>query len=322
MTNPDRALVRAAPALSPAITAPPDQNPAAVYLARLAPGSRRTMATALATIAGWLTSGRDNADTCRWHELRYQHTQALRAHLAEQYAPATANKLLSALRGVLQECWRLGLMNAEDQRRAADVAGVKAATLPRGRALPAGELRALFVACAADPTPAGRRDAAIVAVLVGAGLRRAEAAALDLADYDAESGALTVRSGKGRKDRISYLTNGAGRAMQAWLQARGDAAGALFCPVDRLGVVTVRRMTSQSVYNALAKRGDAAAIARFSPHDLRRTFVSELLDAGADIATVQRLAGHASVTTTQRYDRRGEQAKRKAAALFHVPYVA
>jgi integrase/recombinase XerD len=79
-------------------------------------------------------------------------------------------------------------------------------------------------------------------------------------------------------------------------------------------------MTNQAVMARQRRRAMKAGVGHFSPHDLRRTCISVLLDAGADIATVQKLAGHASVGTTGRYDHRGEHAKQRAATLLHVPY--
>jgi site-specific recombinase XerD len=299
---------------------PSDQHPAAVYLARLAPGSRRTMRAALDIVAAMLTSGAADAETLNWAGVAYQHAQAVRSGLAERYKPATANKALSALRGVLREAWRLGLVTSEDYRRAADLEAVKGESLPPGRALTSGELKSLLGACSADVSAAGARDAALLALLYGGGLRRSEAVALDVSDYDVTSGMLVVRHGKGNRDRVAYATNGAADALADWLAVRGCDDGPLFLPVNKGGVVGDHRLTGQAVLYILRRRALQGAVARLTPHDLRRTFVSDLLDAGADIVTVQHLAGHAQITTTARYDRRGEVARRKAASMLHVPY--
>lgn len=292
-----------------------DENPAAVYLAGLNPSSRRTMEAALDTIAR-LGLG-DERVTCwdvPWPQLRFQHTQAVKSALAEQYAHTTANRMLSALRGVLKTAWKLGLMSAEEYQKAASVESIRGETLPSGRSLAAGELVGLLHRC--PPTPLGIRDAAIISLLYGCGLRRAELVALDLAHYIKEESELRIR-GKGNKQRAVPLGNAA-LALADWLEIRGEKAGPLFWGLGNRN--NGRRLTDQAVYNMLRKRTKEAGVEKLSPHDFRRTFVGDLLDAGADIVTVQKMAGHASPITTSRYDRRGQQAKHKAAALLHIPY--
>jgi len=298
---------------------PLDQNPASIYLAGLSESGRRTMRQILDLLAGMTTSNPD-ALACDWAALRYPHVTAIRSRLQEGgYKPATVNKALAAIRGVLRAAWQAGQMTAEDYQKAVSVKGVKSETLPAGRELTTGEIAALMQACETDPTPAGIRDAAIIALMYAAGLRREEVITLDLADYDPGTGRLLIR-GKGKKERTAYLDNGAAEALADWLAARGAEPGALFLPVNKGGKMSHRRITPQAVYNMLYKRAALAGVKSFSPHDLRRTFVSDLLDAGADIVIVAKMAGHASVTTTARYDRRPEDAKRRTANLLHLPY--
>lgn len=302
------------PASNPQLTGLAD-SPAAVYLAQLAPTGRRTMQQALDTIAQLL--GQADALSCPWHRLRYQHTAALRTALAERYAPATANKMLAALRRVLKECWQLGLMTVEEYERAANVKAIKAEVLPKGRALSLAEIAALLEACAADVSPAGVRDAALIALMCAGGPRRSEVVALQLADYDRADGRLTIRSGKGKKDRTIYVFGGAQTALDDWLVLRGQDGGPIFTSTTRAGAA----MTDQAVLVILRKRAEQAGVAAFTPHDLRRTMITQLLERGADVLSVQRLAGHAAPSTTARYDRRGETAKKEAAARLDIPHV-
>ena len=291
-------------------------------------GSRRTMRTALNIIGGLLGVGEvrnEQGQDVRclvvpWASLRYQHTAAIRAALQERYAPATANKLLAALRRVLKEARRLGQMSADDHDQASDLKNVRGTRLPRGRALGDGEVVSLMRICADDASAAGARDAAIIALLRGTGLRRSEAVALDLSDYEPSTGAITIRSGKGKKERLTYVAGGAKAALDEWLVARGQAAGPLFYGITKGVRLVVRRLADQAIAVICAARATEAGVAPFTPHDMRRTFISGLLDAGADIATVQRLAGHEDPATTSRYDRRGETAKQRAIELVHVPF--
>ncbi len=294
-------------------------HPAQVYLASLGAGSKRTMRQALNAIASMLTNGHCDALTLDWAALRYQHTAAVRSVLMEKYSPATANKMLCALRRTLKEARRLGLMDAEDYDRAVDIESVRGTRLLQGRALSQSEIVALMETCTSDPTTVGVRDAAMLAILM-VGLRRSEVVNLDLKDFNRRTRALTIRAAKGRKDRTNYLPESAAMAVSDWLVIRGKASGPLLYPLDKAKRIIPRRMSEQGVMTALQRRGKKAGVAPFSPHDLRRTFISDLLDAGADIVTVSQLAGHASPSTTSKYDRRGEAAKRQAIDLLNVPY--
>jgi len=293
----------------------PAQSPAAVYLASLAPTGRRAMTSRLKYVADLFNQAYESVP---WQQLRYQHIAAIRSKLQEsQLAPATINATIYALRGVARAAFNLGHMSAEDYQRLRDVKPVKGERLPAGRALSVGEITALLDTCNASTI--GIRDAALISLMYSSGMRRAELVGLDINHYNQETGELKVL-GKGNKERMLYISNGAAEALADWLTTRGDTPGALFNPIIKTGKIQDRHMTAQAVYNLLCSRAETAGIKRFSPHDLRRSFISELLDRGADISTVQQLAGHSNIQTTARYDRRGEKAKRKAQELLYVPY--
>jgi len=294
-------------------------HPAAVYLSLLAPGSRRTMRQSLDAIASVLTDGQCDAMTLNWAALRYQHTAAVQGILMTKHSPTTATKMMCALRRVLKEAVRLDLMDPRDYAKAIDLPKIKTTENLRGRALNIDEIGALLEACAEDSTPAGARDAALIAILRGAGLRRAEVVKLELRDFNVSTGALEVRGGKGGKNRTVYLPEDAIELVQEWLVFRGDSPGALLCPVFKWGQIHMRHLTPQAVLLILRKRALQAEVASFSPHDFRRTFCSDLLDAGVDIVTVASLAGHSSPQVVAKYDRRGEEVKRKAVQQLPIP---
>jgi integrase len=319
---------------------PTDHHPVAFYLASLAKGSHRTMLTALEQIAAIITQGSMSAMQFPWGNLRAPHVMRVRGIIVERYAPSTAKRMISALKGVLKAAWRLKLMPNKAYLRAIDIPPVRGQSVMRGRALTVKEIEALFTACAHLPeVEQGRgvsakgaailahaarihsaRDTALLAVLVGVGQRRREAVHLMLDDYDRESGSITTERGKGNVSRIGYAGAGVRAALDAWLELRGTEPGPLFLPLTRSGRILWRAMNDQAVMDILIKRAREAGLSdRVSPHDLRRTFATNLQIEGVDMATISRMMGHKNIATTMRYDLRDETAKKKAAETLRIP---
>ena len=175
----------------------------------------------------------------------------------------------------------------------------------KGRTLPhflsAEDLGRLFDAPPPDE-PMGLRDRAILETMYSAGLRVSEVVGLDDADLDFEAGVLRVR-GKGRRERMAPLGSYALRALRRWLPLRKlhrrQAAGpAVPVFVNKFG----RRLTTRSIARMLEKYLNLTGLdARTTPHSLRHSFATHLLDRGADIRSVQELLGHKSLVTTQIY---------------------
>jgi len=288
------------------------------YLGSLRQSSQQAQRGALDTVARLL--GQTTCMAVAWHQLPPAVLDSVRARLVEKYAPATANRILAAVRGVLRQCWRHGLIDADTRDRLRDLPVVRGTRLATGRDIPHAEQVALLRACADDRSPAGARDAAVVALLLGCGMRRAEVCDLMLADLDLSDMSLRV-VGKGGRERRIWLTNGSAVAMNDWLRVRGTDPGHLFAAVHRHGRIRHGRgITPHAVYLMLATRSASAGIPTVKPHDARRTFVGTALERGIDLSTVATLVGHASPTTTMRYDRRPDQRRREAMSTMTIPY--
>ena len=196
---------------------PLTNHPAAVYLRSLSAGSKPTMTTALNAIASLLSNGQCDIYTLDWAAIKYQHTAAVQASLLERYAPATASKIMCAFRRVLDEARKLGLMSAADYANAIDLPSIRNNSKLRGRALTILKITALMSVCLQEESKLGVRDAALIAILRGAGLRRSEAVKLNVKDFNPETGRLEIDRAKGGKSRLVYLPSAAITHVENWL---------------------------------------------------------------------------------------------------------
>ncbi len=228
-------------------------------------------------------------------------TRAVRSYLAwlhdRKYARTTIARRLAAVRSFAKFLCRQGLLTSNP---------AEALRSPRlERKLPhfltEADLIRLLEAPSAEQ-PLGLRDRAILEVLYSAGLRVSELTGLNVEDLDLDSGLATIR-GKGKRERLALLGRPALKAVRRWLQARaslvsvgGQTQPAVF--LNKNGT----RLSCRGVGRLVQKRlAQAGLDPRTSPHTLRHSFATHLLDRGADIRSVQELLGHQSLSTTQIY---------------------
>lgn len=306
-TSPSRVSCQHQPSSCAALT---------LYLDNLAPSGRRSMRSLLQQ-AALLNEWTGPLEQMPWLSLRYQQVSRIRAALRQaNKSPNTINTTLAAIRGVLKAGFLSGEFSALEWQRIQGIDRMPGKSLPAGRSLRATEINRLFKACQRDPI-LGSRDAAMMAVLAYAGLRRSELVSLNLSDYGRRNGQLIVRQGKGQRQRELFLPTLARDFLRRWLQDRGPAPGPLFCQLAKNGErQSGRRLSALRVYGIVKYRAKEAGIAPCSPHDLRRTFVTRLLEQGVDFNTARQLAGHGQIQTTALYDRRQTKTQRQAMVNF------
>ena len=231
-------------------------------------------------------------------ELQIAQLRGYVAYLHEcDYARTTIARRLASLRSFFRYCQREGLVTSNP---------AKALRTPRvGRKLPhfltIDQITKLLESPPANEVE-GLRDRALLETLYSAGLRVAELVGMNIEHWDRDANIVRVY-GKGRKERIASIGRHAAKALDRWLEvrepapdAKADDQAAVF--LNRFGT----RLTTRSVGRMLEKYLNLTGLDQLTtPHTLRHTFATHLLDGGADLRSVQEMLGHKSLTTTQIY---------------------
>jgi integrase/recombinase XerD len=254
--------------------------------------------------------------TAAFTQVTEQDLLAFRARLEEDgLAPASRARIVVAIRRLHDHLLGEGVVTSDPA--AALPPPRQAERLPSGLTL--SQVEALLRTTQGEEA-VQQRAAALLELLYATGARISEAVGLDLDDLDLTHG--TVRLyGKGSKERLVPVGSHARTALEAWLVRSRPALAARARSADRAGAVFLNqrggRLSRQSAWTIVRRAAEQAGVEGVTPHTLRHTFATHLLEGGADIRVVQELLGHASVVTTQIYTRVTVQSLREVYASTH-----
>jgi integrase/recombinase XerD len=272
------------------------RDPADLYLSRLGTDhSRVTARSALRTVARIL-----DVEAIDWGALTYGDLAFVRAELG-QFSVAWGNTVLSVLRGVLREAQRLGVLDAATVNDVFELPRIRGSSGRLGRDLPESDIVALLDTLDLR-TAIGRRDGALLALLVDGAFRRSETVMVEATGWSAADRVLTLAQGKGRKRRVVPFPQWSAELIDAWLDIHpGD--GLMLRSIDRWGNIGAS-MSATSVPLVLNRLCEQAGIEPVSAHAFRARRLTQVITHG-DLSLARDMAGHSSISTTSRYDRRG-----------------
>jgi len=286
-------------------------SPVSCYLMSLAPSGRRSMKSQLAQVAQIL--GQEDIEVVEWHNLEYQQLIFIRSKLQESCKSVnTINTTMAAIRGVVKTAFKMGKVSADHLSRVTQIGNVRGSAKSSGIALSLEESRKLIKRASSSDGEKGVRDCAILMLMLTAGLRRSEVASLNLGSFDLDKGRVSVY-GKGGKLRHHNISGVTLKQLNKWAAMRDvtDDQAPFFTQILKSGR-TEERVTPNTVYRLVKECGKAIGVEGLRPHDLRRSYISLLLEQGSDLSLVSQAAGHTNVTTTSRYDRRHVNAQTEA----------
>lgn len=286
-------------------------DPVTYYLKMLGPNSRPTMRYVLQQVAERFGFDDIPITEVPWHSIMPAHVVALREALgAEGYAVDTVKLYMNAVRGVLNAAWVLKLIPRETLDEIRQIKPPRGSSLPRGKNIKRNIIREIMENCSADSRPQGVRDAALIAVLYGSGMRKSESVNIKISDIDFAERCIYV-VGKGNRELKKFAPDWVFEKVKAWIRFRAEFtpdAPFLFNRIRKGGKVLDCQITKDGIYHVVKQRGLQAGVS-IMPHDFRRSFITRVIDEH-DLSIAQKLADHASTATTVRYDMRGEDKKR------------
>lgn len=288
--------------------------------------SRRSMASALRAIVRAFEDldrrAPVNVELFAWEALDLpEFFETAEQRLVNRYGREQSVKYVLAMRSLLRH---LALRGVADFELAMQVLeGTKVHRLssdPKSLAFDAADLFRILQCCRYDASAtAGLRDLAMISLAATTGARRRELVGIAMADLDLERGEVQLHV-KGGGRRVAVLHRATADHLRRWIAVRGDEDGPLFPGLRRGGHLTAVAVSDHQFWKRLRSRSEEVGLdPPIAPHDLRRWFVTSLLDSGVDVFQVARLVGHARVQTTLRYDRRPLQRMREVVDRLGIP---